>query len=73
MLTDPKLRAQVDALKDKSWTGGLTNVLNLQEEFVPSATLRGCYATGVVARVEGLRGRMPPSGMISEAGRQALC
>jgi hypothetical protein len=25
---------------------------------------------GVVTRVKGLRGRMPPSGMISEAGRQ---
>ena len=36
----------------------------MQEEFVPSALVRGCFAAGVVARVEGLRGRM------SEAGRQ---
>jgi hypothetical protein len=26
MLTDPKLRSQVDALWDKFWTKGLTNV-----------------------------------------------
>jgi len=35
--------------------------LSLQEEFVPSASLRGCFATGVVARVESLRGRMGES------------
>jgi len=48
MLTDPKLRSQVDALWDKFWTGGLANPL--QEEFA-----------GVVARVESLRGRMGES------------
>ena len=32
----------------------------MQEEFVPSATLRGS-STGVVARVESLRGRMGES------------
>jgi hypothetical protein len=37
----------------------------MQEAFVPSAVLRGCSATGVMARVESLRGRM------SEAERQA--
>ena len=37
--------------------------MSLQEEFVPFAALRGS-STGVVARVESLRGRM------SEAGRQ---
>ena len=47
MLTNPKLRSQVDALWDKFWTGGLSNPLSLQDE-----------STGVVARVEGLRGRM---------------
>jgi hypothetical protein len=26
MLTDPKLRSQVDALWDKFWTGGLNNL-----------------------------------------------
>ena len=41
----------------------------MQEEFAPYATLRGS-ATGVIARVESLRGRMPPLGIISEAGRQ---
>jgi len=28
MLTDPKLRSQVDALWDKFWTGGLSNPLD---------------------------------------------
>jgi hypothetical protein len=37
--------------------------VNPQEEFAPYASLRGS-STGVVARVESLRGRM------SEAGRQ---
>jgi len=50
MLTDPKLRAQVDALWDKFWTGGLSNPLDAMEDFV-----------GVVARVESLRGRMGES------------
>ena len=35
--------------------------LSLQEEFVPSATLRGS-STGVVARVESLRGRVHAAG-----------
>jgi len=39
MLTDPKLRSQVDALWDKFWTGGLANPLSLQEDYA-----------GVVAR-----------------------
>jgi len=43
MLTDPKLRAQVDALWDKFWTGGLSNPLDAMEEFA-----------GVVAWVESL-------------------
>ncbi len=60
MLTDPKLRSQVDAIWDKFWTGGLANHLSLQEEFAPC---RGS-STGVVARVESLRRRM------GEAGRQ---
>ena len=33
MLTDPKLRAQVDQLWDKFWTGGLTNPLDAIEQF----------------------------------------
>ncbi len=32
MLTDPKLRAQVDSLWDKFWTGGLTNPLDAIEQ-----------------------------------------
>jgi len=61
--------------------------LSLQEEFAPYAALRGRFAAGVVATegsVESLpltlrsrgasrRGRMPPSGMISEEERQAQC
>jgi type I restriction enzyme M protein len=33
MLTDPKLRSQVDALWDKFWTGGLSNPLDAIEQF----------------------------------------
>ena len=33
MLTDPKLRSQVDQLWDKFWTGGLTNPLDAIEQF----------------------------------------
>src|SRR5512141_1398084 len=32
MLTDPKLRSQVDALWDKLWTGGLANPLDAIEQ-----------------------------------------
>ena len=33
MLTDPRLRSQVDALWDKFWSGGLTNPLDAIEQF----------------------------------------
>ena len=33
MLTDPKLRSQVDQLWDKFWSGGLTNPLDAIEQF----------------------------------------
>ena len=33
MLTDPKLRSQVDALWDKFWSGGLNNPLDAIEQF----------------------------------------
>jgi len=33
MLTDPKLRSQVDSLWDKFWTGGLANPLDAIEQF----------------------------------------
>ena len=33
MLTDPRLRSQVDSLWDKFWTGGLTNPLDAIEQF----------------------------------------
>jgi type I restriction enzyme M protein len=33
MLTDPKLKSQVDQLWDKFWTGGLTNPLDAIEQF----------------------------------------
>src|SRR3990170_3443605 len=33
MLTDPKLRSQVDALWDKFWTGGLSNPLDAIDQF----------------------------------------
>jgi type I restriction enzyme M protein len=33
MLTDPKLKSQVDSLWDKFWSGGLTNPLDAIEQF----------------------------------------
>ena len=33
MLTDPKLRSQVDALWDKLWAGGLSNPMDAIEQF----------------------------------------
>ncbi len=33
MLTDPKLKSQVDQLWDKFWSGGLTNPLDAIEQF----------------------------------------
>ena len=33
MLTDPKLRSQVDSLWDKFWSGGLTNPQDAIEQF----------------------------------------
>jgi hypothetical protein len=33
LLTDPKLRSQVDALWDKFWTGGFSNPLDTIEQF----------------------------------------
>ena len=33
MLTDPKLRSQVDSLWDKFWSGGLTNPMDAIEQF----------------------------------------
>ena len=47
MLTDPKLRAQVDTPWDKFWTGELSNPLDAIEEFA-----------SVMALVESLRGRI---------------
>jgi hypothetical protein len=44
LLTDPKLRSQVDALWDKLCIWGLANLLGLQEEFAPFGD-----DTGVVA------------------------
>ncbi|MGQ0601710.1 MAG: type I restriction-modification system subunit M N-terminal domain-containing protein, partial [Anaerolineales bacterium] len=32
MLTDPKLKSQVDLLWDKLWTGGLSNPLDAIEQ-----------------------------------------
>jgi hypothetical protein len=48
MLTDPKLRSQVDALWDKFWMGGLANPLDAIEQF-----------TGVVARGQVCAGGCP--------------
>jgi len=33
LLTDPKLKSQVDQLWDKFWTGGLTNPMDAIEQF----------------------------------------
>jgi len=50
MLTDPKLRSQVDALWDKFWTGGLTNPLDAIEQFSYSSH----RPEGFAERPEGL-------------------
>ena len=65
MLTDPKLRSQVDALWDKFWTGGLANPLDAIQQFAVVRAVCRVYRD-----IEPLRGRMPPSGVICEAGRQ---
>jgi hypothetical protein len=62
MLTDPKLRSQVDALWDKFWTGGLSNPLDAIDVF---ANVVGRAVVEPGRDIESLRGRM------SEAGRQA--
>ena len=51
MLTDPKLRSQVDALWDKFWTGDLTI------RWIRLSSLRV-----VVAWVEGMREMMSEAG-----------
>ena len=53
MLTDPKLRAQVDAVWDKFWTGGLPNPLDAIEDFVGVVALRGRMGEST-RQVEGL-------------------
>ena len=40
MLTDPRLRSQVDQLWDKFWSGGLTNPLDETVAELPR-TIRG--------------------------------
>jgi len=49
LLTDPKLRSQVDALWDKFWTGGLSNPLDAIEQFMNLLFIQENFA-GVVAR-----------------------
>ncbi len=58
MLTDPKLRSQVDALWDKFWTGGLSNPLDAIEWFA-GMVARACPERS--RRFESLRGRMGES------------
>ncbi len=86
MLTDPKLRSQVDALWDKFWTGGLTNPLDAIEQFSyllflkrlddrenaaeRQAKRRGESARGGAALPLAMLGD-DVRGRMSEAGRQA--
>ena len=52
MLIDPKLKSQVDALWDKSWSGGLTNPLDAIE-FRASSGCKGeasAAHTGLLTR-----------------------
>lgn len=58
MLTDPKLRAQVDALWDKFWTGGLSNLLDVICQFSGMVARAACR---VHRDIESLRGRMGES------------
>jgi len=66
MLTDPKLRAQVDSLWDKLWTGGLSNPLDAIEQLSYLLFLRRLEdADDSAARNASLRGqayapRIPP-------------
>lgn len=53
MLTDPKLRSQVDALWDKFWTGGLTNPLDAIEQFSYSTHRPEGFAERPEDRPEG--------------------
>jgi len=60
MLTDPKLRSQVDSLWDKFWSGGLANPLDAIEQVIaPEAP-------------SGLRPPPPNSENLGEAGRGRL-
>ena len=56
MLTDPKLRSQVDALWDKFWTGGLANPLDAIEQFSYPLFLKRLddRENGAERQVEGL-------------------
>ncbi|MBM3190790.1 MAG: SAM-dependent DNA methyltransferase, partial [Chloroflexi bacterium] len=57
MLTDPKLRAQVDSLWDKLWTGGLSNPLDAIEQLSYLFFLRRLEdADNRAARNASLRG-----------------
>ncbi len=71
MLTDPKLRSQVDALWDKFWTGGLTNPLDAIEQFSYSSHRPEGFVErsedrpeGSIARTGIMRGK--PSGRFAK-------
>ena len=71
MLTDPKLRSQVDALWDKFWMGIRPDMSSRKSCVQSRVSTHGSRLTRAAvrhvrseARIEGLRGRM------SEAGRQ---
>jgi len=65
MLTDPKLRSQVDALWDKFWTGRLTNPLDAIEQFSYLLFLKRLDDLENAAERQAKR-----KGRTSEAGRQ---
>jgi len=65
MLTDPKLRSQVDALWDKFWTGGLTNPLDAIEQFSYLLFLKRFDDHENAAERQAKR-----NGRMSEAGKQ---
>lgn len=71
MLTDPKLRSQVDALWDKFWTGGLANPLDAIEQFSYLLFLKRLDDRENAAERQALRPNFQASGKRSSALRMA--
>src|SRR5215217_1499017 len=69
MLTDPKLRSQVDALWDKFWTGGLSNPLDAIEQFSYLLFLKRLDDDEIARERQALRSRQPFTPTIEDTYR----